>query len=355
MKIGLYSPYLDTLGGGERYLLSIVSYYLDCGFPVDIFWPAESILKKIKDRFALDLPADRISIVPQGHKLFEQKGNLSAKKTYFKQYDKVFNMSDGSLPLMFGKKNYLLMQAPFLSNPDSWLKTKLKLSKIAKVVCYSNFVKKHIDKTFSCRSTVIYPPVDINRFLPGKKDKKILSVGRFDENLNAKRQDVLIKTFKQMIDNGLKGWELVLAGGLLKKTKDYQDLQRLAQGYPVQLRPNLSFSKLQNLYARSSIYWQATGFGSNLEQNPEKAEHFGITVVEAMVSGCVPLCFNAGGFKEILSEGKDGYLWSSTKELVEKTLNLIKGRLDQKHIVKRARQKSKQFSIEIFHKKLQEL
>jgi len=36
-------------------------------------------------------------------------------------------------------------------------------------------------------------------------------------------------------------------------------------------------------------------------------EHFGITTVEAMAAGCVPLVYDSGGQAEIVSSGYNGY------------------------------------------------
>src|SRR3972149_574156 len=42
MKIGFFSPYLDTFGGGERYILTLASH-LSKNHSVDIFWDNSTI------------------------------------------------------------------------------------------------------------------------------------------------------------------------------------------------------------------------------------------------------------------------------------------------------------------------
>jgi glycosyltransferase involved in cell wall biosynthesis len=44
-----------------------------------------------------------------------------------------------------------------------------------------------------------------------------------------------------------------------------------------------------------------------------RGEHFGITVVEAMSAGCVPVVHNSGGPKEIV--GNCGFLWQTIEEI----------------------------------------
>ena len=54
-----------------------------------------------------------------------------------------------------------------------------------------------------------------------------------------------------------------------------------------------------------------------------KAEHFGITTVEAMAAGCVPVVVARGGQTELVTHGVDGYLWQTPDELDAYTLRLL--------------------------------
>jgi len=38
MRAAIYDPYLDTLGGGERYCLTVAEILLKNGWQVDLFW-----------------------------------------------------------------------------------------------------------------------------------------------------------------------------------------------------------------------------------------------------------------------------------------------------------------------------
>jgi glycosyltransferase involved in cell wall biosynthesis len=44
-------------------------------------------------------------------------------------------------------------------------------------------------------------------------------------------------------------------------------------------------------------------------------EHFGITTVEAMAAGCVPVVIDKAGQREIVRHGTDGYRWTTLAEL----------------------------------------
>ena len=52
-------------------------------------------------------------------------------------------------------------------------------------------------------------------------------------------------------------------------------------------------------------------------------EHFGITTVEAMAHGCVPVVVRLGGQLEIVQDGVNGRLWGSLGELVAITRELM--------------------------------
>lgn len=341
MRIGIYDPYLQTLGGGEWYVLSIAAC-LSQEHDVRIFWDNVDILASAQERFGLNTKG--ISLKPN---VFST-GSFFQRKKATEELDVMIFVSDGSIPWLFAKKNILLFQFPV-----NWVRsniiTKLKLSRIKTIICYSDFVKQFIDKSFHTKSIVLPPSLAVEGKFYKKKENIILTVGRFTKAMNAKKQEVLIQTFKKMIDHGLSGWKLVIAGGVLSEDQDFVDsLKNDAQGYPIIILPNISHEKLQELYAKAKIYWHAAGFGEDLEKYPERAEHFGITTVEAMSSSVVPIVINAGGQKEIVQEGNTGFLWKDLSELEEKTKEVMTNKKLWETISKNAQERSKDFSSEEF-------
>lgn len=340
MKIGFYSPYLDTYGGGERYILTLASH-LSKNNTVDIFW-GDSAIKAPLARF-LKIDLTKANFVEN-----ILKSTAYQKIIKSRNYDLIFVLSDGSIPLSFGSKNILHFQVPFKFTKPSLI-SKLKLSKYQYIVANSQFTKKFIDKSFGVNSTVIYPPVDIYSIKPLKKEKYIISVGRFSSHqLHPKKQEILIEVFKELYKKH-RDWKLILAGQAKKEDQKYiRKLKKISRGFAVQIKENVSFDTLKKLYGKSSIYWHATGFGEDEEKNPERMEHFGISTVEASAAGAVPIVIAKGGQKEIIQDNKNGRLWNSKTQLLERTAELIENKPIWDQLCKNAIKNSRRFSKEKF-------
>ena len=56
---------------------------------------------------------------------------------------------------------------------------------------------------------------------------------------------------------------------------------------------------------------------------PEWDEGFGITIIEAMAAGLLCICRAKGGIPEIMTNGKNGILIYSTKELTKVLSDLL--------------------------------
>ncbi|MBU2592454.1 MAG: glycosyltransferase family 4 protein [Patescibacteria group bacterium] len=352
MRALIHDPYLDTLGGGERYCLTLAECLLSRGWQVDLAWDDPSVIETSARRFGLKLSDVHLLGYRLDQLPFFKKSILS------RGYDLVFWLSDGSIPFLFGKKNLLHFQVPFFGANRTKVFNKFKLGFIAEVVCNSFFTKSFIDCEFGVRSLVLYPPVDVVRFKPAAvKENIILAVARFEESMQAKRQDILISAFKQMVDQGLAGWELVLAGASLAKASENEflvKLKKMVKGYPIRILVNLPFDRLRGLYSRAKLFWHAAGFGINDREEPWRVEHFGITPVEAMAAGAVPLVVDKGGLKEIVRRGV-GERWRTVEELIDKSFLLIKNKKLYRKCQKKALFRAKKFSKNNFYRKFLEI
>ena len=355
MRIAIYSPYLDTLGGGERYMMTIAEI-LSYGHSVDVLLDShlssfniDKLKKDLEERFELSLSKVSFKKAPLG-----KNSSFFQRLFFLKYYDLLFYLTDGSIFFPTAKRNILHIQAPLIGQPAKSLWGKFKLKGWNLIIYNSKFTKGTAKKNWPKQSLVIYPPVDVDEIKPLEKKKYILSVGRFFGYLRDKKHQILIKAFKKLSkEKEMAGWSLHLAGSASEGDKDYIDeLKENAKGVPINFYPNLRYSELVKLYGQSSIYWHSAGFAEN---DPTKMEHFGIATVEAMAGGCVPVVIGKGGQIEIVEPGKSGFLWNNLGELQNLTLRLINEGDLWKDLSNKARIRARVFSKEKFVERINQL
>ena len=354
MKVALYTPYLDTFGGGERYVLTIAEV-LQGENEVDLLIDThlqtkniETIKETLTKRLNINLSNVNFVNAPIG-----AGSTFWQRYTFLKQYDLLIALTDGSIFYSTAKKSILHIQTP-LAIDNSGLGARFKLSSWDSVIYNSHFTQTHAQKYWPLPSEVVYPPVDTTPIRPLKKQKIILSVGRFFGFLREKKHATMIEAFKQLQkEKALQGWRLVLAGSAGEGDMGYiEELEDLSEGCDVELRPNIPYNELLKHYGEASIYWHAMGYG---EDDPTKSEHFGITTVEAMAGGAVPVVINKGGQPEIVEDTKSGFLWDTTDTLQEITLQLVNDEKLLQKVSQNAQQRAHLFSKQQFKERIESL
>jgi glycosyltransferase involved in cell wall biosynthesis len=122
----------------------------------------------------------------------------------------------------------------------------------------------------------------------------------------------------------MKGYKLILVGGLKKEDESYfESLKKLADNnQSIIFKPNASYQELIHLYKSSEFYLHTAGFGIDEQKEPQLVEHLGIAPLEAMASGCITFCYNAGGAKEFIVQGKNGFLYNNKEEFISKITSI---------------------------------
>jgi glycosyltransferase involved in cell wall biosynthesis len=228
-----------------------------------------------------------------------------------------------------------------------------------KIVTISEFCRKWINNYWGLASQVLYPPVNTEEFSPAKKKKNhIIHIGRFFVTGHSKKQLDLVKVFKRMVSqHNVDDWELHFIGSIYEGSRHqayFDKCKAEAEGYNISFHTHADFEELKTRLSEAKIYWHATGLDEQEEKDPIVFEHFGITTVEAMASGCVPVVINAGGQKEIVTK-ESGFLWNNRKELMNYTHQLIADSTLYKQLQKGSLERSDFFSRKLFKKRFGEM
>lgn len=354
-RIALYDPYLDTLGGGEKHILLILKALQDYGYEVNIYWDKD-LNNDIEKTLNLKLETP-LRFIPN---IFKTRQSAMSKLSHLSSFDIFFYITDGSYFFSGAKKNYIFCMVPKESLYPHHLLDKIKTLNY-KYLANSRFTKGHLSR-WNINADVIYPSID-QEFLninEPKKEKIILSVGRFFKHLHAKKHDVIIKFFKNIRSqlSPLKDFKLIIAGGLKQEDETYfNELKTLiGDDNSIILKPNISHNELLDLYTKSLIYWHFTGFGVNEKESPELTEHLGITPLEAMAAGCIVFCYKAGGPLEFINDGENAFLFENKEEL-NKKMSLILRMGKESNLIRVAAKQyvANNFSYEMLKQKVSKL
>jgi len=195
------------------------------------------------------------------------------------------------------------------------------------VLGVSQYTVDWIGRFWQHEAEVLYPPIQVDRFpVAPTRARAIVAAGRFfaPGEGHSKRQLDLVQTFGKIVRSGLlEGWTLHLVGGCEPRQRAYLDeVRAAAAGLPVEIHANAPRQLVEELMSTAAIQWSATGFGEDDTKAPWNSEHFGMTTVEAMAGGCVPIVIDKAGQREIVRDGVDGFRWLTLDQLVARTLQV---------------------------------
>ncbi|WP_203568006.1 glycosyltransferase [Aestuariimicrobium ganziense] len=354
MRAGVYFPWLNGRGGAERLAIDLALGMAGRGMDAHLLVAEGTDVPQIEKDFGRPLSAVTIVELPAAppSPLREVDRTREAiahhRRARRLDLDVFINAEYGSDVPASGRWNvfYCHFPHPLTTQAQGWRRPYMGASGMVRrlathptrasaVASYdqvwanSAFTRDHVRTTWERDALVLHPacsPVALST-----KTRTVLTVGRFQAGASGtpyKGQDHLIRAFATMTDLHVRGWSLILAGGLSCHQADaeyFSDLEALAEGLPVALRPNVSRDELEQLYGTSAVYWHAQGFGTSEATDPRAQEHFGISTVEAMSAGCIPLVYGVAGPKEVVDPMGAQFQWTTIDELLALTRTWVEG------------------------------
>src|SRR5260221_4436379 len=379
MKIGIYNANLNTMGGGEKHI-GVIAEYLSQKHEVDFICSYAIDKDILSKKLNLDLSKVNIKSLNVEHddpKFSEISADYDffINSTYFSRLKSKCEKSAMLIffpwitphlyPIWLKKALYSVLKSIYGNNQSigismidrlynsqqKYFKDKDYISTYQTFIVNSKYTQRWVKKELQVESEIVFPPIDVKEFIPGEKKNIILSVGRFFVHSHNKKQLEMIKIFKEMYNvyPEVKSYEYHLCGSVDKDELSPLYIQKCreeAKGYPVFIHEDISFQDLKVIYSEAKIFWHASGFGEDPNKNPDKFEHFGMTTVEAMAAGAVPVVIAYGGQTEIVTDNVNGFLWTTKEELISKTINLINNENQRINLMTKAEKDSKIYSKE---------
>ena len=354
MKAVIVHPYLGVLGGGERLCFHTIKALLEYGWDVTLLSQRvdENVVKDIMGFDVFNevkhiFYPDFNPLISRFRAYQRMLHHLMVKRRFkgFHFHLKLLTQDVGlditeanrtvayvHFPEFFvhleEKPRSLFWKAYYLPLHGYWMS---QVSLVDLLIANSNFTRVKIREKWGRNAKVVYPPVETHIFKPStRKEDKVVSVGRITPS---KRYEDLLAIAQKIPELkflilGLKQDESYFRSLLKRKTSN------------VHIKTNVTRKLLREELSSSKIYLHCM-----------RGEHFGISVVEAMAAGCVPIVHDSGGVREIVSP-TTGFRYVNLKEAV----NAIKMAMSDEELYNRLSRnsikESAKFSVENFKKSL---
>lgn len=359
MKVAIVHDYIKEFGGAERVLEALSNIYPDAPIYTAFCDKNSSAFSHFKDKKII---TSWFNYFPFASKLASPLRFLTPfiwSSFNFKEFDVVITSASWFITKGFKKENDKFVEICYCHTPPRWLygyTTSVNFQKYGLIKAYaaiighflrmydfrqsqkvdffianSNEVADRIKKFYKKDAKVIYPPV----FLPKTKD-----VAKEDYYFIVSRI-VGAKGLDMAVEAAVKsGFSLKIAGAPAGYYFEYKKLLEKSRG-KVEFLGQVSDDELALLYKKAKAFLALS-----------KDEDFGITPVEAMLSGTSVIAFNGGGYKETVVDGKTGVLFDnySVEGLIEAVKRFEKLKLNKKDLIDQANK----FSKERFEKEIKE-
>ena len=334
MKIGIFHPTLNLCGGGEWVALNIINSLRQNGHEVIVLTDERLSQTKFLKTFGKKLQNDGEIIFPfhffsrgDPHNIYTDIISCMLLKlkcdividTYtclvlpktdivYMHYP-LFKQSALQEPVQ-EKKMFSKMKNMIFFLPYRVYEKKLREKNKQLILANSEFTSRAVKFDLGLKAHLLYPPLS-GYFLQSEETirnshrlDQVVTVSRFAPEKNL---EIIPFIAKQM-----RNVRFLIIGNLQYKTT-YSNLLKLIKDLNVENRvsliPDLPKTQLKQILLESKIYLHCA-----------KNEHFGVSVIDAMASGCIPIVHNSGGPKEFVPEY---HRYNNVAEAIERINHVI--------------------------------
>lgn len=323
MIAGIFSPIINWCGGAEFVALNLISALKERKHKIIVMSNKSLDQSKFRDVFGKNIIVDQQIIFPlrffsptNFHNIYTDSIRTLMLKS---KCDVVIDVySNAVLPgVGIDYIHYPLLKAVETGLPrkrankiffypyQSFLRAKRKNINHKLILANSRFTAEAIKSELGINPHVLYPPISENLYakkldLCKKRGAKVITVSRICEGKNLSIIPHIAKLTRKEISFTIVGL-LDSAETLNLLTKS---IKKLGLSKRVKILLNITRDQLKQMLLTSRVYL-----------HPTINEHFGISIVEAMALGSIPVVHDSGGPREFVNKE---FRYESIEEAAEK-------------------------------------
>ena len=390
IRVGLFTPYELTPGGGEKYFLSVATTFFNMGCSIELMLKVENVCGT-RECLLRTLNKLRVPLNPMDFTIryFTPEQFMAVYFAPAKiEYDIFFTIGNSKYPMMYsmGLFNMYMCQFPFdlYKPPKDFIRSRLAYYDLILVNSRFSFdwylrsIQRDAVRFLTINSyvpalVILHPPVDpfkpVGTFeslqsLPDKaRVTNIAVVGRFFKGRQSKGHDSALQIIQEVVSRTNLSVHLYLCGYVHPDETSHKYIDQLKEtiktnNLPATIVVNADGKEIEKILEKSMIFWHLTGVNylSHPKDDPASFEHFGIAIIEGMFMGLIPMVTSVGGPVDIVKDGYNGFLCSTIDAYVNNTLKVLgMTKAESDKIRSRAFYTAEKFKIDHFIDKLQSM